>query len=451
MLRGPIRFTNALAGTVDFIYPGPAIDMQSPAAAGAANGATYIYYAQSLDMSQWEIGSGAYTSSSGTFARTTISSNSLGTTAKINFTNPPQILVLDSLLPGVIKKNYVINGGMQVSQENGTTAGTTAAYFPADQFSVGALLNTTGTLSIAQVASLTPGGSPNRVRFTVTAADASAVPAGRNINLIHPLEGLRVADLRAGTATAKTITVQFGVHAPAGTYCLSLRNGATNRSYVAEYVIAAGEANTDVVKSATFTLDTTGTWPTDNTAAFWLGWSLSTGSTLQTAPNIWTAGNFQATSNQFNFMATNGAVFELFDVGLYEGAVAPAFQLPDFPTELALCMRYWEKSYDYTSLPGSTGSGLQSAEALFFDGLTAATHQTGGLLKFKARKRAAATVTIYSYLTGAAGKIADATTGADITATSDSLGENGARVYSTSTGTSSAIARYYHWTANARL
>lgn len=96
MLRGPIRFTNALGGTVDFIYPGPTIDMQSPATAGAVNGVSYIYYAQSLDMSEWEVGSGAYTSGTKTFARTTVAANSLGTTAKIDFSDPPQIFVFDT-------------------------------------------------------------------------------------------------------------------------------------------------------------------------------------------------------------------------------------------------------------------------------------------------------------------------------------------------------------------
>lgn len=96
MPLGLLRFTNALGGTADFIYPGPAIDMQSPAAAVAVNGTVYIYYAQSFDMAQWEIGSGAYTSSSGTFARTTVTVNSSGTTAKINFSNPPQVMVFDT-------------------------------------------------------------------------------------------------------------------------------------------------------------------------------------------------------------------------------------------------------------------------------------------------------------------------------------------------------------------
>lgn len=94
MTIGPLRFTNALGGTADWIYPGPTIDMQSPASAGAVDGTIYLIYAQSFDMAQWEIATGAYTASSGTFARTTVLANSLGTTAKINFGTPPQVFVV---------------------------------------------------------------------------------------------------------------------------------------------------------------------------------------------------------------------------------------------------------------------------------------------------------------------------------------------------------------------
>jgi hypothetical protein len=97
MVLGPLRFTNANGGTADFVYPGPAIDMQSPASARAVDGTTYLIYSQSLDMSQWEIATGAYTASSKTFARTTVTANSLGTTAKINFGNPPQVVVYDPI------------------------------------------------------------------------------------------------------------------------------------------------------------------------------------------------------------------------------------------------------------------------------------------------------------------------------------------------------------------
>ena len=261
---------------------------------------------------------------------------------------------------GVTKKNYIVNGAMMVSQENGATAVTLANTYPVDQFVIN-FTGTTGVVSAAQVASPTAGGSPNRLRITVTTPDAS-LGAGDLFHVSTNLEGLRVSDLKAGTAFAKTITIQFGVKAPAGTYCVTIRNGATsNRSYTAEYVIAAGEANADVVKSVTLTLDTTGTWVTDNTASFNISWPLMCGSTFQLAANTWTAGNLIATSSQFNFMGTINNVFELFDVSLTEGSTAPPFVVPDYASELAACQRYYQKYV------GVLVSGYGAAGANQFD------------------------------------------------------------------------------------
>lgn len=243
-----------------------------------------------------------------------------------------------------LKKNYVANGAMMISQENGTTAGTTSGYYSADQFAYQP--STTGTMSIGQVASPTPGGSPNRIRATVTVADA-VLDAADVVYVYQPIEGLRVADLKFGTVAAKTVTVQFGVKAPAGTYCVTLWNAAANRSYVAEYTIAAGEANTDVVKSVTIPGDQAGTWANNNTAGILVLWCLMAGANYQQAAGAWQAATKMGTANQFNFMGTNGNVFELFDVGLYEGSVAPAFQVPDYVPELALCHRYyWRRPYN---------------------------------------------------------------------------------------------------------
>src|SRR4051812_34297610 len=71
----------------------------------------------------------------------------------------------------VMKRNYIVNGGMMISQENAATAGTNN-WYPADQWlNAGAL--TAGSYTVAQVASVTPGGSPNRIRVTITGANAS--------------------------------------------------------------------------------------------------------------------------------------------------------------------------------------------------------------------------------------------------------------------------------------
>lgn len=238
-------------------------------------------------------------------------------------------------------KNYIINGAMLVSQENGGAASTVNGYFPVDQFSL-AYNAITGTVQAQNVASRTPSGSPNRIRITCTVAD-TAMTTNKYVIIIQNLEGVHTTDLMAGLSTAKSVIFSFGVKAPAGTYCLSLRNAALNRSYVGEFTVASGEANTDVYKTIALTLDTTGTWASDNTVGIYIVWSLMMGPTYQTPAGVWTAGDFLASSNQFNFMGTVNNVFELFDVGLYQGSVAPLFQVKDYADELQSCLRYFEQ------------------------------------------------------------------------------------------------------------
>jgi hypothetical protein len=285
---------------------------------------------------------------------------------------------------GVTKKNYIINGAMMVSQENGGTVGTTVGYYPVDAF---VLSGTVTGGSAQQVASVSPAGSPNRTRVTVT-TPKTPVAAGDIFFLEHGIEGLRVADLNFGAATAKTVTLQFGVKAPAGTYGVVLLNKGSSRTYVSEYVIAAGEANTDIMRSLVIPGDTIGTWPKDNTGSFYLRWGLMVGSTYQQAAGTWGTTNAVGSPNQFNFMGTVGNVFELFDVGLYEGTVAPPFVVPDYASELAACRRYFIKF---------------NAEPL---GWTASTNIPYGVLSFKNAMRSNPTMlsgASFSVGAGAAG------------------------------------------------
>lgn len=88
------RFTPTAGGTTDWTYSAAASGYQSPTAAGAINGTVYRYRAESADLSQWEIGFGAYNSGTGVLARTTVLFNSLGTTAKVNFSTVPTVGVV---------------------------------------------------------------------------------------------------------------------------------------------------------------------------------------------------------------------------------------------------------------------------------------------------------------------------------------------------------------------
>jgi hypothetical protein len=97
------RFNPAAGGTTDWTYSSAVTGYQSPTAAGAVNGAIYSYRAESNDLSQWEEGYGAYNSSTGVFARTTVLYNSSGTGTgpgqsgagtKIAFSTVPQVAIV---------------------------------------------------------------------------------------------------------------------------------------------------------------------------------------------------------------------------------------------------------------------------------------------------------------------------------------------------------------------
>lgn len=88
------RFNPTTGGITDWTYLSAATGYQSPAAANVVNGKLYKYRAESVDLSQWELGEGAYNTATGVLARTTVLSNSSGTTSKINFSTVPQVAIV---------------------------------------------------------------------------------------------------------------------------------------------------------------------------------------------------------------------------------------------------------------------------------------------------------------------------------------------------------------------
>lgn len=86
-------FNASSGGISDFSIATAVTGYQLPSSAGAQNGQTYHYAAQSADLTQWEVGTGTYSASGPTLARTTILFNSLGTAAHINFNAAPQVMI----------------------------------------------------------------------------------------------------------------------------------------------------------------------------------------------------------------------------------------------------------------------------------------------------------------------------------------------------------------------
>jgi hypothetical protein len=85
-------FIPTAGGTATWTVSAAITGYQTPAAAGAVNAAVYSYRAQSSDLSQWEEGYGTYTASGTTLTRT-VTANSLGTTAAVNFSAAPNVYI----------------------------------------------------------------------------------------------------------------------------------------------------------------------------------------------------------------------------------------------------------------------------------------------------------------------------------------------------------------------
>jgi hypothetical protein len=247
-------------------------------------------------------------------------------------------------------KNRIINGGMVIDQRNAgasVTVGTGA--FSVDRFRSVEVTDGTAT---AQQSSIAPAGFSNSLLYTVTGTDAS-LGSTQYASVEQRIEGFNIADLGWGTASAKDVTISFWVRSSVtGTYCVGLYNSSGARSYTAEYTISS--ANTWEQKTITVVGDTTGTWLTTNGIGVLVSFTLAVGSSYQQTAGSWGSTSFAiGTSNQINLMATNGATFYITGVQLERGSTASSFEYRPYGTELALCQRYYAKSYETSTVPGT--------------------------------------------------------------------------------------------------
>lgn len=255
--------------------------------------------------------------------------------------------------------NRIINGDMRIDQRNAgasANSGSAGGNYTLDRW--GTYVTGGGVFS-AQQSSTAPTGFANSQIITVTSADSS-IAAGDVYQLRTTIEGLNCSDLAWGTSAAKTITLSFWVRSSVtGTFSVSMRNYAGDRSYVATYTISA--ANTWEYKTITMPGDTTGTWLTTNSGFCYLTWSIGCGSTWETTAGSWQAGNYLATSGSVDLISTLNATYYLTGVQLEVGSVATPFEFRSIGQELALCQRYYQTwggtvAYEHLCVGYTTGT-----------------------------------------------------------------------------------------------
>ena len=351
-------------------------------------------------------------------------------------------------------KNKIINGAMMIDQRNAgasLTITTNAQYSldrwksymtQASKFSV-RQMESSNTAASNYESSSAPTGFTNSIK--ITSASAYSVTSSDYFTIGQNIEGYNIADLDWGKATAKTVTLSFWVKSSLiGTFGAALGNNLGTRGYPFTYTINV--ANTWEYKTVTITGDTTGTWETGFYNGIVLYMSLGTGATYSGTAGAWTGSFLTSATGATSVVGTSGATFYLSGVQLEKGTTASSFEFRSYNKELMLCQRYYEKSYDITTTPGSTPSNNEGVWLFRGSGVDSRDYVS---FQYKQSKRASPTVTIYS-VTGASGFFRSAEGSTNHVAQVNGGGVNSSTMQSNSTAPTNNQCGFL-WTASAEL
>lgn len=359
-----------------------------------------------------------------------------------------------ALLPaGLGFRNILINGNMRIAQR-GTTAVTTTDGFAVDRWKIG--IGTTGSWSAQQVTTAsfaTLSGFDYAYKFTKTTGNTPA--AGDYNYFVQGVEGNNIAGLSWGTAVAKPVVLSFWVYSGAtGTFGGSIRNpGGPFWAYPFSYTV--NTANTWEYKTVSIPGPTSGSFPTDTNAGFALFFDLGSGANARLTAGSWQSGtNCIGASGTSQYPTnTSGGYLHITGVQLEQNYQATPFEQRPYGIELALCQRYYEKTYAIDTTPGTnTAFGIVELAVLCDASGYPLYQQT-----FQVPKRGTGyTMTFYRY-DGTAGSW-DLTryTSATITTntmTYDNKSERSTRIYtSAATAAAREPCRFQgHWVASAEL
>jgi hypothetical protein len=332
-----------------------------------------------------------------------------------------------------------INGAMQVAQR-GTVVNAGNEYAGPDRF---LFAKNDGAFTISQSTDV-PSGQGFSNSWKADCTSVSGTSGSNYVILQHKFEGQDLQHLKKGSSNAESVTLQFWIKtSKTGTYIAELFDSDNNRQISKSYTVSS--ADTWEHKTITFPGDTSGALDNDNAESLVLSLWLFAGSsyTSGTLSTTWTSladadravGQVNAGDSTTNNIYITGVQLEV-------GEKATPFEHKSFSQELNDCLRYFEKSYNYGTAPGTvTDVGMialrkSSTESTIYDINLMYTH-----------KRAAPTVVLYSPGSGSSGKAE--VEAADETAQGSDIGENNARV----TGTSQGSGQYIrvHYTADAEL
>lgn len=294
-------------------------------------------------------------------------------------------------------RNRIINGGMAIDQQYVGLATSVQGYC-VDQWVFG---SSTGTLSAQRT------GTPGNYALTITSTTATT-----GVGIYQRLESVHIADL-----AGKTVTVSFTASSNSIT---SMNWGIGYANAVDNFSAATASGN------GSFTINSTPT-----------RYQFTT-----TLPSQASNGVFLNVVGGLTMAAGNTLVIT--NVQLEEGSVATPFERRFWAQELELCKRYYRKSYDINTAPGSlTSVGSSSTVANAGGGFRIS-------VPFAPEMRATPSLLAYDPVSGAIGNYRDDASNTSRALNVPVLSSSGVTLYESTVASASSAVRV-HYTANSRL
>lgn len=277
------------------------------------------------------------------------------------------------------RKNYIINGAMEVSQRGTSFVSILDSRYSIDRFAYyksGAMVHTVTQDSDVPTQVQSGYTFKSSYRANLTTPDTS-IATNEYVCIDQCIEGFNYSEF-----AQKAFTISFWVKATTpGIYSIALRNETQTRSLVYEYTI--NSANTWEKKVISIpAMNTSGTWNYGTGIGIRLTFTIAAGTALQTTPGAWQTGGFIAGTNQINGANTGATDFRLTGVMLNEGLTAEPFSLfsdNGYAGEFTACMRYYE---------------VAVGGVLFAAPVTSGNAYTSGVVYMKVPKRVTPNVTL---------------------------------------------------------
>ena len=334
-------------------------------------------------------------------------------------------------------RNLIDNGGMRVAQR-GTSFTSLMSAYTLDRWYF--FDGTSAVFDVAQ-SSTVPNGFSNSLKVDCTTTGTPTTT--QEIYVEHRIEAQNLQHLQYGASGAQSTTLSFWVKSnKTADYGLWIYLPDTAVQYATTYTISS--ADTWEYKTIVIPGNTANAITNDNGTGLLIRFYLGIGPTNAGTPTeTWTADGTNR-SPDTNLGDSTSNEWLLSGVQLEVGTQATPFEHRSFADDLKTCERYYEKSFTYSSPPGTaTANGCLSHRKT-----SNSTAYTGFQIRFATRKRATPTVGLYNTNNSTEGQIRS--DGANVDANDLNTNEMGFNV-NTVVAQGANVIQAMHYTADAEL